>query len=74
MFLTIALLNLLIAAHTTWRLTRRPAPSDDETMDFQTFAPATAQTPQSYTLAPSAEAAEEAAEAAEEEAESEIPQ
>ncbi len=67
MFITIALLNLAIAAYTAWRLTRRPAPSDEETMDFQTFAPATALTPQSYTLAPSAEVAEEAAEAAAEE-------
>ncbi|MEC9342825.1 MAG: MFS transporter, partial [Pseudomonadota bacterium] len=64
LFITIAALNLAIAAYAAWRLTRRPAPAESDTMDFQTYAPATAQTPQSYTLAPSAEAAEEAAEAA----------
>ncbi|MCG6856485.1 MAG: MFS transporter [Salaquimonas sp.] len=67
MFITIAAMNLAIAAYAAWRLTRRPAPPEEEAMEFQTFAPATAQTPQSYTLAPAAEAAEEAAEAAAEE-------
>ena len=64
LFITIAAMNLAIALHSGWRLVRRPAPPEEEAMEFQTLAPATAQTPQSYVLAPSAEAAEEMAETA----------
>lgn len=72
-FVTVAAMNLAIALYAGWRLTRRPAPAARDVAEFQALAPAPAQTPQSYTLAPSAEAAEEAAQHAEEAARGDEP-